>query len=251
MDTNIILCGVGGQGILSIAYVLDNAALSEGFQFKQSEVHGMSQRGGAVQSHLRFSTGTLWSDLVPEGAADLILSVEPLESLRYAHFLQPEGWIVSSADPFVNIPDYPDLESVFPRIQAFRHVLLDADALARLAGSGRASNMVMLGAGSVLLPLEKESCLAQVRALFESKGEKTIGVNIAAFQFGRVLSAYYIELLKAGVEPGLVRRFIARVDPRQVELASAPTWVSRLKEDASFLESAGERFPATIEQAAR
>ena len=102
MDMNIIVSGVGGQGILSIAYVLDNAAMKEDFRFKQAEVHGMSQRGGAVQSHIRFSKTEIWSDLIPEGAADLILSVEPLEALRYCHYLKPEGVVVSSQNPFVN-----------------------------------------------------------------------------------------------------------------------------------------------------
>jgi indolepyruvate ferredoxin oxidoreductase beta subunit len=138
MKQDIILAGVGGQGILSIAFVIDNAALADGLQFKQAEVHGMSQRGGAVQSHLRLSSERIWSDLVPRRSADLILSVEPLETLRYLDYLKPEGTIVTSATPFKNIPDYPDLEKVLAEIRrAGRAVIVDAERLAKEAGTSR------------------------------------------------------------------------------------------------------------------
>jgi indolepyruvate ferredoxin oxidoreductase, beta subunit len=186
--TSLIVAGVGGQGILSISYVLDNAALDEGWCFKQSEVHGMSQRGGAVQSHLRFSRSPVWSDLVPEGDADLVLSVEPLEALRYAHYLRPGGWLVTSADPFVNIPNYPEIEGVYARIREHAHVLVEADALARKAGSPRSSNMVMLGAASVFLPFSSQVYHARIDALFGSKGERVLGANHAAFDAGRAVA---------------------------------------------------------------
>src|SRR4030042_5605627 len=112
MKQDIILAGVGGQGILSIAFVIAGAALEDGLEVKQAEVHGMSQRGGAVQSHLRLSQERIFSDLIPKGEADLILSVEPLEALRYVDYLRPEGMVVSSRPPFVNIPDYPDLGTI-------------------------------------------------------------------------------------------------------------------------------------------
>ena len=87
MKTDIILCGVGGQGILSIATVLGQAATASGLYLKQAEVHGMSQRGGDVQSNLRLSTERIWSDLIPKGQADLIISMEPMEALRYLPYL--------------------------------------------------------------------------------------------------------------------------------------------------------------------
>ena len=99
MKKDIILAGVGGQGILSIATVIGQAALAEGWYLKQAEVHGMSQRGGEVQSHLRISTEPIWSDLIPQGKADIILSLEPLEALRYVPWLAPEGCVVTSSVP--------------------------------------------------------------------------------------------------------------------------------------------------------
>ncbi|MFZ1946196.1 MAG: indolepyruvate oxidoreductase subunit beta, partial [bacterium] len=145
MKQDIILAGVGGQGILSIASVINNAALKKGLAMKQAEVHGMAQRGGAVQSHLRISDRPIYSDLIPRGEADLILAVEPLEALRYVDYLRPEGSVVTSSTPAVNIPDYPPLEAVLARIaQLGRHVIVDSGRLALEAGAARAQNMVML-----------------------------------------------------------------------------------------------------------
>ncbi len=139
MKQDIILAGVGGQGILSIAYVIDNAALKAGLNFKQAEVHGMAQRGGAVQSHLRLSDEPVFSELIPRGAADLILSVEPLEALRYIDYLAPEGRIVTSRAPLVNIPDYPELDEVLAEIRSLGNaVIIDTEALAKEAGSRHA-----------------------------------------------------------------------------------------------------------------
>ena len=160
MKQDIVLAGVGGQGILSIAFVIDNAALKQGLKIKQAEVHGMAQRGGAVQSHLRLSEEDVHSDLIPKGQADMILSVEPLETLRYIDYLQPEGYIVTSSTPMVNIPDYPDIDKILDEIREVeRSVVVDSGELAREAGSGRAQNMVMLGAASPHLVLEEADLL--------------------------------------------------------------------------------------------
>ncbi|MBU1186650.1 MAG: indolepyruvate oxidoreductase subunit beta [Acidobacteria bacterium] len=186
MKQDIILAGVGGQGILSIAYVIDNAALNEGLQFKQAEVHGMAQRGGAVQSHLRISDEPVFSDLIPKGKADLLLSVEPLETLRYIDFLSPDGVIVTSCSPHVNIPDYPDLEEVLRIVRkASKSVIVDSKALAEEAGASRAQNMVMLGAASPFLRLSVESLRTHIRALFLSRGEKLVDINLKAFTLGQ------------------------------------------------------------------
>lgn len=187
MRKDIILSGVGGQGILTIATVIGMAALSEGLQLKQAEVHGMSQRGGDVQSHLRLSSEPIASDLIPEGKADLILSVEPLESLRYFNMLNREGgWLVTSINPFKNIAQYPDVEEVLAEIWKLpRHITLDADQIAKELGSVKAANIVVLGAASPFLELKYESLEKAIRTLFARKGESIVDLNLNALRKGR------------------------------------------------------------------
>ena len=186
MKQDIILAGVGGQGILSIAYVIDNAALKQGLEFKQAEVHGMAQRGGAVQSHLRISDKPVFSDLIPKGAADMILSVEPMECVRYLDYLSPEGIVITSRSPFVNIPDYPDIYEVLRAIETVTNrVIVDSDGLAKEAGSPKAQNMVMLGAASPHLILEEENLTEFIRMLFAPRGDRIVEMNLKAFDLGR------------------------------------------------------------------
>ncbi len=186
MKQDIILAGVGGQGILSIAFVIDNAALKQGLDFKQAEVHGMAQRGGAVQSHLRISDQPVYSDLIPKGVADMILSVEPMESLRYLDYLTPEGIVVTSRSPFVNIPDYPDIDDVLSAIETVTNrVIVDSEKLAKEAGSPKSQNMVMLGAASPHLILEEVNLKHFIRVLFETRGEKMVDMNLRAFDLGK------------------------------------------------------------------
>lgn len=186
MKQDIILAGVGGQGILSIAFVIDNAALKAGMNFKQAEVHGMAQRGGAVQSHLRLSQNTIYSELIPRGEADMILSVEPLESLRYIDFLAPQGLLVTSSTPYVNIPNYPDFQKLMKNIKEVgKVVIVDSEALAKEAGSSRAQNMVMLGAASTELIVSEDLLLEYIEALFRPKGQTLVDTNKKAFQLGR------------------------------------------------------------------
>jgi len=183
---DIILAGVGGQGILSIAFIIDSAALKEGFHIKQAEVHGMAQRGGAVQSHLRLSRDPIWSDLIPRGRADLILSVEPLEALRYLDFLAPGGRIVTSSTPFVNIPDYPDVGQVLEAVRkAPRSVVVDSEKLAKEAGTVKAQNIVLLGAASSFLILKEQSLLATIDSLFRGRGPTVLEANLKAFELGK------------------------------------------------------------------
>jgi indolepyruvate ferredoxin oxidoreductase beta subunit len=183
---DIILAGVGGQGILSIAFVIDHAALKEGFNVKQAEIHGMAQRGGAVQSHLRLSKDRIWSDLIPRGEADMILSVEPLEALRYLDFLHPGGKLVTSSTPFVNIPDYPDQEKLIGRIREIPgSVIVDSEALAKEAGTSKVQNTVMLGAAAKDLVVNEDRLLESIKVLFAPRGDKVLEANIRAFELGR------------------------------------------------------------------
>lgn len=186
MKRDIILAGVGGQGILSIATVIGEAALAEGLYLKQAEVHGMSQRGGDVQSNLRISTEPIHSDLIPRGGADLVISLEPMEALRYVEYLKPDGWIVTSSVPFVNIPNYPELEEVLAHIKAYpNHVLLDVEALAKSVGApAQAANMVLLGAAIPMLGIEHDKMIAGVKRVFARKGEAIVATNVKAVEAG-------------------------------------------------------------------
>lgn len=186
MKADIILAGVGGQGILSIATALGEAALADGLLIKQAETHGMSQRGGAVYSHMRISDKPISSDLIPGGTADLILSVEPMESLRYLPYLSDKGYLVTNTTPFVNIPNYPEIELVMAEIRKFpRYIAIDADAVAKEVGSTRASNMVMLGAASPFIDIEFSKIEEGIRRIFARKGEEVVNMNLEALRRGR------------------------------------------------------------------
>jgi indolepyruvate ferredoxin oxidoreductase beta subunit len=186
MKKDIILAGVGGQGALTVAAIIAHAAAAAGFLVRQGEVHGMAQRGGAVLAHLRLSESAIASDLVPQGAADLIIAMEPLESLRYVPWLSPQGALISAAEPFVNIGDYPDLGDVLKAIAAFPlSRIVHAEALAKEAGMSRAANMVMVGAASPFLPIPKETLENTITAMFANKDPKAGEANIKAFNLGR------------------------------------------------------------------
>lgn len=185
MKTDIVLAGVGGQGILSIATILGTAALKEGLHLKQAEVHGMSQRGGDVQSNLRLSSNPIASDLIPLGGADIIVSLEPMEALRYLPYLSKTGWIVTNTVPFVNIDNYPEIESLMARLeQTGRVVAFDMDAMAKEVATPRSSNMVLLGAATPFIGLEPALIEDAIRATFASKGDTVVEQNVAAFRAG-------------------------------------------------------------------
>lgn len=186
MKTDIILAGVGGQGILSIATIIGEAATKAGLNLKQAEVHGMSQRGGEVQSHLRISTEPIWSDLIPKGQTDIILSLEPLEALRYVPWLAENGCIVTSSVPFRNIDTYPDIEEVYAAIKRHpRHILIDTDALVKEVNAPvQASNMVLLGAAIPMLGIEFDIVKAALEKVFARKSEAVVETNIRALTAG-------------------------------------------------------------------
>ncbi|MBO7213470.1 MAG: indolepyruvate oxidoreductase subunit beta [Rikenellaceae bacterium] len=186
MKTDIILSGVGGQGILSIATVIGEAALNEGLYIKQAEVHGMSQRGGDVQSNLRISSDPIHSDLIALGKADIIISLEPMEALRYVNYLAPTGWIITNTTPFVNIPNYPDQQAIIDELKKYPNVvLLDVDKMAEELQSSRSANIILLGAASPFLGIEMEKLEAGIRRIFGRKGEEIVETNLKALRAGR------------------------------------------------------------------
>ncbi len=188
MKYDMILAGVGGQGVLSIAAMVSVAAVDAGLHIKQAEVHGMSQRGGAVQSHLRLADHPIYSDLVAEGTAHLLISMEPMEALRYVSFVAPDGVIVTESAPYVNIPNYPDLDDIHATLQRFpRAYLIDATCLAKEMRAARSSNMLLLGAASIFMPLSATDLEAAIGSIFGRKGEKVVEQNVEAFRKGRAV----------------------------------------------------------------
>lgn len=185
MKYDIILSGVGGQGILSIAAVIGEAVRSEGLEIKQAEVHGMSQRGGDVQTNLRISSETINSDLIALGGADAIISLEPMEALRYAPYLKESGWVVTSSKPFINIPNYPAEEDIAAELKKMPKLLtLDVEQLAKDAGVARSANIVLLGAASTILSIEQKDLEAGIARIFARKGQDIIDANIKALRIG-------------------------------------------------------------------
>ena len=185
MKTDIILAGVGGQGILSVAAVIGEAALEAGLFMKQTEVHGMSQRGGDVQSHLRISDQPIASDLIPLGNADIIISLEPMETLRYLPYLKKDGWIVTHSEPFENIPNYPEMEKIQGAYQTLPNkIVLNVEQVAKDLGAPRSSNIVLLGAASPYLNIDFSKLEDGIRRIFSRKGEEIIEMNLKALRSG-------------------------------------------------------------------
>ncbi|WP_461247021.1 indolepyruvate oxidoreductase subunit beta [Treponema sp. R6D11] len=186
MKYDVILAGVGGQGVLSVASIIAQAAMNEGFEVRQSEVHGMAQRGGAVLASLRIADKKIAGDLVPKGGADLIISMEPLESLRYVSYLKPNGILVTAAEPFNNIANYPDINGVHSTVKKLpKWRIIQAVALAKEAGLAKTVNTVMVGAASCFLPLKAESLEKTITEVFSKKDEKIAQANAKAFKLGQ------------------------------------------------------------------
>jgi indolepyruvate ferredoxin oxidoreductase beta subunit len=205
MKQDIILAGVGGQGILLMARALIQSARKQGLQYKQSEIHGMSQRGGPVYSHLRLSEGKIWSDLIPKAAADIVIGIEPMEALRYASYLSQKGMIITSNIPVKSIPNYPEVDLIINKIKSYeRHIFIDTERLAKKAGSSKSQNMVIVGAASHNLMIEKSNLIKAIKELFSSKDKRIIDVNLKAFEYGREAAAFYQQCLEAGINPDYV-----------------------------------------------
>lgn len=232
MTYDLVICGVGGQGVLSVAWVIDQAAVDAGFHIKQPEVHGMAQRGGAVSAFVRLSDAPIASDLIADGTASLVLSIEPMESLRYTSMLRPDGWIVTEVTPLRNVAAYPDTARLFEVLfSAPRVIAVDAGALARKAGMGKANNVVMLGAAASLLPVPTALIEKHLQALFAAKGERVVRSNLDAFRMGDAAGRFAAQLAAGGVSAGVIGRVVARLSFAPAPLAEqvAAQWLHRLR----------------------
>jgi indolepyruvate ferredoxin oxidoreductase, beta subunit len=231
MNYDLVICGVGGQGVLSIAWVVDQAAVEAGFHLKQPEVHGMAQRGGAVSAFVRISDAPIASDLIADGTADMVLSVEPMESLRYARMLRPDGWVVTDVTPLKNVAAYPETTRLFDVLFSLpRLVVVDAAALARRAGMMKANNMVMLGAAASMLPVPTALVEKHLQALFAAKGERIVNANIDAFRRGHAAGGFARALAEGGVPTRVIARVVPRLDfePGPVTPELTRQWLQRL-----------------------
>lgn len=193
MKKDIILGGVGGQGILSIAAIIGTAAVAKGLFMKQSEVHGMSQRGGDVMSNLRISDKEIFSDLIPNGKADIVIAIEPMEGLRYIHQLSEDGWLISNTKPYINIPNYPSVEKVISEVDKVKHhVSLDADQIAKDLGNIKVANVVILGAACPFLGFEFQDFENAIRMIFGKKGDELVQLNLSALKAGQEIAQKFI-----------------------------------------------------------
>lgn len=232
MNFDLVVCGVGGQGVLSVAWVVDQAAVEAGYHLKQPEVHGMAQRGGAVSAFVRIADAPIASDLIADGSAHMVLAVEPMESLRYARLLRPDGWIVTDVTPLINVVDYPEREALYDVLFAVRRlVAIDATRLAHRAGTVKAQNMVMLGAAASLLPLPPELLEQRIRALFAGKGKRIVDANVAAFRMGDAASRFTAALAARGLAPEVMARVVPRLafEPMPVADDVVAAWARRLR----------------------
>jgi indolepyruvate ferredoxin oxidoreductase beta subunit len=231
MNFDLVLCGVGGQGVLSIAWIVDQAAVAAGFHIKQPEVHGMAQRGGAVSALVRLADSPVASDLIAAGNASLIVSVEPMEALRYADLLRPDGWIVTDVTPMVNVANYPRPDVLYDVLFALPNLIaIDATRLAHRAGTVKAQNMVVLGAAASRLPVPAALLERFIEAQFAAKGPRIVEANIAAFRIGDAASRFAGALLARGVAAGIVARVVTRLDfaPAAVAESVVDQWAARL-----------------------
>jgi indolepyruvate ferredoxin oxidoreductase beta subunit len=232
MNYDLVICGVGGQGVLSIAWAIDHAAFAAGLHLKQPEVHGMAQRGGAVSALVRIADAPIASDLIPDGTARLVLSVEPMEALRYASLLHPDGWVVTDVTPLRNVSAYPDTDQLFGVLFSLPRVIaVDAARLAHKAGTIKAHNMVMLGAAAALLPLPAGLVERQLPELFAAKGPRIVAANVDAFRMGDAAGRFTADLIAAGIPAGVAARVAARLDfvPEPVDEDVVATWIRRLR----------------------
>jgi indolepyruvate ferredoxin oxidoreductase beta subunit len=185
--TNILLVGVGGQGIILASEIMSDVFMKAGFDVKKSEVHGMAQRGGSVSTHVRFGS-KVFSPLIKEGEADIFMAFEELEALRYFNYLSPHPTILLNEQrlnpPSVSLGNeaYPEkiAEILSGRAKQFKS--LPGRELALQAGDARAANLVMLGSLSSILTIPEDLWTEEIRHRFPTKAGR---VNLEAFRLGR------------------------------------------------------------------
>src|SRR5512137_1630352 len=187
-DCDIVIVGVGGQGVILISDVLGRAAVKAGLPVRGAETHGMAQRGGSVINHTRL--GAKFSPMVPLGGADILLALEPAEALRFGHYLSQEGVAIINTQPVLPTSvtagkiRYPSLQEMIEPLQRICKEVrpIDATGLARKAGTALAMNVVMLGALSKYIPIKEELL---IDALQEVVPVRFMEVNMRAFQIGK------------------------------------------------------------------
>ncbi len=186
MKCDIVLAGVGGQGILTIAAILGKVAVAEKLHVKQSEIHGMSQRGGSVFAHLRLSSQPIFADQITLGTADMVVAMEPMEALRHRACLAPQGILITDQTPLVNIPDYPQESQIREELRAMpKTLLLDTTSLAKASGNPRNTNVVLLGAIANFLGLDAAILEKAIQQHFAPKGDTVVQAALQAFRLGK------------------------------------------------------------------
>jgi indolepyruvate ferredoxin oxidoreductase beta subunit len=230
MKCDIIIVGVGGQGILTIAYLLDSAALARGMQVKQAEVHGMAQRGGAVYTHLRISDSNIISDIIPEGEAEMILGMEPLEVQRYVNFLSPNGMVITSNQFYRNISNYPEEKTVMEALfKLGRVAVVDSKELSVRGGSSQGQNMAMVGMATPWLPFQVKDYAPFVQQMFGRKGTEVVDANLNVIGLGAKVGAFYKELLSEQVSSREAYLLMSRLDPMGLNVELGPRFAAALK----------------------
>ena len=188
MKKSILLAGVGGQGVITAANIIANAALIEGYNVITSELHGMAQRGGDVKCAVRI--GNVYSPIIPPQTADAIISLEPMEALRNLNVVSKNGIVITDINPIyppltsIGIGKYPSLDNIFERIEKHcRLIKINADELAKKAGSILTKNIVMIGSFHALgiFPLKKESI---IQSISQNIKKDYVDINIKAFEIG-------------------------------------------------------------------
>ena len=187
-EFDLVIVGVGGQGAILASDIVGKAAVNAGLPVMAAETHGMAQRGGSVENHVRLDCR--YGSLIPQGRADAVLALEPAEALRAVDYLSPDGVIVVNTNPLLPITvlsgsaDYPAVDDMLSELEGRckRLVAVDADSLAVQAGHPLTTNVVMIGAVSSFLPLDVQSLEDSISSLVPPK---TVDVNLAAFRLGR------------------------------------------------------------------
>jgi indolepyruvate ferredoxin oxidoreductase, beta subunit len=187
--TNVLFSGVGGQGIILAGKILTKCAFVSGYMVKESELHGMAQRGGSVTSHVRFGE-EVYSPLIPKGKADFLVALEELEGLRYAYFLKPQGRVILNRKrvmPSSVSPSAPYPEDAKSELESMGFLVDDVNALeiAGSLGNPKVENTVVIGMLSHYMPFPSSAWEKVIR---ESVPAKTVGINLAAFEKGRELA---------------------------------------------------------------